>query len=104
LNVRKFRSTSRTEHGSSLTFSGLASAHMGPLVVRQEVLEFGSSPVSPWLNQVESLSAIRAILEELLRSSTTDDRGRSEWEPYAKVAPPGSEQAVPAPRPSPNRF
>lgn len=52
---------------------------MGPLVVRHEVLEFGSSPVSPWLNQVESLSAIRAILEELLRSGNIDDRGRSEW-------------------------
>lgn len=51
---------------------------MPGLTVRQEVLEFGSCPVCPWLAQVETLQAIRALLLELLQVSTFDEHGRSE--------------------------
>jgi hypothetical protein len=54
-------------------------AIMPGLSIRQAVLELGSCPVCPWLAQVETLQAIRALLQELLHASTFDEHGRSEF-------------------------
>ncbi|KAI3435495.1 hypothetical protein D9Q98_001561 [Chlorella vulgaris] len=56
---------------------------MPGLSIRQAVLELGSCPVCPWLAQVETLQAIRALLQELLHASTFDEHGRSFVTPQA---------------------
>lgn len=48
------------------------------LVPRTEVLEWGSSPLAPWLNNVPDLVALRALLTEFLQLSSFDEQGRSE--------------------------
>lgn len=48
------------------------------LVPRGEVIEWGASPLAPWLNRLETLPALRAALQELLQISTYDEHGRSE--------------------------
>lgn len=48
------------------------------LEVRSEVLEYGSLPMAPWLAQIESLQQIRAVILQLLQSSSRDEQGRSE--------------------------
>lgn len=48
------------------------------LVARQEVIEWGSTPLFPWLTALEELPQLRALLQELLQLSTFDEQGRSE--------------------------
>ena len=49
------------------------------LVARSEVLEWGSTPLFPWLAALDELPQLRALLQELLQLSTFDEQGRSEW-------------------------
>ena len=48
------------------------------LVARTEVVEWGSTPLFPWLAALEELPQLRALLQELLQLSTFDEQGRSE--------------------------
>ena len=66
-------------------------AAMGSLVPRSEVLAFASVPSAPWLQQIETAAAIRAILQELLQVSSYDG-GRS------KCCCHGCAMALPATR------
>ncbi|PRW18405.1 TBCC domain-containing 1 isoform A [Chlorella sorokiniana] len=47
------------------------------LVARTEVIEWGSTPLFPWLAALEELPQLRALLQELLQLSTFDEQGRS---------------------------
>lgn len=48
------------------------------LTVRSDVLEWGSVPTAPWLQQLDDAHGIRSVLLQLLQVSSFDEQGRSE--------------------------
>lgn len=49
------------------------------LHIRSEVIEYGSLPLAPWLSRLDSLGAIKALMDQLHQLASYDDvEGRSE--------------------------
>lgn len=44
--------------------------------VRSEIIEFGGTPMAPWLLNLESLAAVRALAQNLLQVSYQDSDGK----------------------------
>lgn len=47
------------------------------LVVRSEVIEYGSLPLAPWLGHLDSLHAIKSLAEQLHQLASHDQQGYS---------------------------
>ena len=75
------------------------------VAVRSEVIEFASAPTAPWLARIETLPALRALLQSLIQVSTFDEQGRSEcWTPECFDVGGGAAEAVrPAEAAAPGR-
>lgn len=44
--------------------------------VRSEILEYGGTPMAPWLLNIESLAAVRVLAQNLLQVSYQDSSGK----------------------------
>lgn len=44
--------------------------------VRSEIIEYGGTPMAPWLLNLESLAAVRVLAQNLLQVSYQDSDGK----------------------------